>query len=62
MASPSPSKDFCRDMCNAAYSLVETGATKELAKMVEVTTAAFHSPGPNAEEPLSYVHFYHPAA
>ncbi|KAH6634898.1 hypothetical protein B0J18DRAFT_471846 [Chaetomium sp. MPI-SDFR-AT-0129] len=52
-----PSKDFCRLMCNAAYYLVETGAAKELARMVDVTTTAFHATGLITEEPLSYAHF-----
>ncbi|KAK4144607.1 uncharacterized protein C8A04DRAFT_36599 [Dichotomopilus funicola] len=52
-----PSKDFCRLMCNAAYYLVETGAAKELARMVDVTRTAFHATGLITEEPLSYAHF-----
>jgi tetratricopeptide (TPR) repeat protein len=49
-------------MCNAAYYLVETGATKELAEMVDITTAAFQSTGLIEEDPLAYAHFCNSAA
>ncbi|KAK4151889.1 hypothetical protein C8A00DRAFT_44984 [Chaetomidium leptoderma] len=52
-----PCKSFCRLMCNAAYYLVETGAAKELAKTVDVTTAALRSTGLMDEETLAYAHF-----
>ncbi|AEO66791.1 uncharacterized protein THITE_2128795 [Thermothielavioides terrestris NRRL 8126] len=57
-----PSKDFCRLMCNAAYYLVETGTTKELARMVDITMAAFKSTGLSDEDLLSFAHFCNSAA
>lgn len=58
----SASKYFCRLMCNAAYYLVEKGATKELETTISVSMKAFQSTGLIGEEPLAYAHLCNSAA
>ncbi|KAI1483709.1 hypothetical protein F4774DRAFT_425415 [Daldinia eschscholtzii] len=57
-----PSVMFCRVMCNAAYYLVEKGATKELEKTISVAMNAFRSSNLIEADPLAYAHLCNSAA
>lgn len=57
-----PTHNFCRVMCNAAYYLVEKGATKELQQTIEVAMDAFQRTELNRQDPLAYAHLCNSAA
>lgn len=51
-----PSVQLCRVMCDAAYYLVEKGATKELENTISVAMDAFRSTNLIETDALAYAH------